>query len=482
MEAALTQQERLQMVSEWEKALRDNLDHPEFWSGIQKFAATEKHALTEVADAIEGLLALPQQEQVQTSLGILLGILRLHTGQPEVGQQILEDLFTRHSQHITVGGALFHARKLKEPDNPKYQLEGKYCLRPFERLEVLEGTTTNCCAAFFKAHLGNMHLTPWQDIWNGPVAQSVRKTIHDGTYRYCNKMLCPSIQQDALDRPGDYTDGSAEQRLVEQKATVMDTGPLDINLAYDRTCNLSCPSCRTERYAAGEEERARFSRLQDNNIIPMLKGAKRVLLTGSGDPFASKNFRQLLQRLNREEFPDLNVKLLTNAMLLSPKEWAKFPDLPDMVNSIQISIDAATAETHELLRRGARWDTMLENMQFIGELRRQGILEDYSIFYVVQTENFREMGDAVDIAKDVGADVIRFLMINNWNTFTPEEFAAKCVFKETHSLYEEFLKAMADPRMSDPIVTLSNLEEFRQVPAKRSESRIPANRRLPVVA
>lgn len=449
---------------------------------------TNKQALTDVADETQRLLTIPQPDPIRLSLQILLGVLRLHTDQQEEGQRILEDLFTRHSQHLTVGGALFHAKKQLDPDNPKYQLKGKYCLRPFHRLEVLDGTTTNCCAAFFKAHLGNMNTTPWEEVWNGPVAQAVQKTMHDGSYQYCNKMLCPSIQQDKLDRPENYADGSAEQKIVNEQTTVMDVGPVDLNLAYDRTCNLSCPSCRTERYAAGPEERAKFAQLQDKNVIPMLKGAKKALLTGSGDPLASKNFRQLLMRLNREEFPHLNVKLLTNAMLVSPKEWAKFPHISDMVNSIQISIDAATAETHELLRRGSKWDVMLENMEFIGKLRREGVLDDYSIFYVVQTENFREMGGAVEIAKRVGADVIRFLMINNWNTFAPDEFAAKCVFKKTHPLYDEFLKAMADPRVADPIVDLSNLDEFRQTPSSQSQthrlsdSRRSPHRHLPVVA
>jgi hypothetical protein len=49
-----------------------------------------------------------------------------------------------------------------------------------------------------------------------------------------------------------------------------------------------------ERFAADEALRARFDRLQERAILPMLKSAKTVFITGSGDPFASKNFRALI--------------------------------------------------------------------------------------------------------------------------------------------------------------------------------------------
>jgi MoaA/NifB/PqqE/SkfB family radical SAM enzyme len=104
----------------------------------------------------------------------------------------------------------------------------------------------------------------------------------------------------------------------------------------------------------------------------MLKDARLAIVTGSGDPFASKNFRQLIERMTADEFPDLRFQVMTNAMLLTEREWDNFPALHERTAHLRISIDAATGPTHEKLRRGAKWDVMERNLAFAGRLRAAG--------------------------------------------------------------------------------------------------------------
>jgi MoaA/NifB/PqqE/SkfB family radical SAM enzyme len=151
---------------------------------------------------------------------------------------------------------------------------------------------------------------------------------------------------------------------------------------------------------------------------------------------------------------------MTNGMLFTPKQWESFPALHGRTSVLKISIDAATGPTHELLRRGAKWPIMIENMTFAGELVAQGIVDYYELVFTVQKENFREMADAVDLAKQVGANAISFAPMTNWGTFSDLDYADKAAFLPSHPDYREFLKQMEDPRLRDPSVVLGSLHEF----------------------
>ncbi|MEL6485832.1 MAG: radical SAM protein, partial [Pseudomonadota bacterium] len=249
-------------------------------------------------------------------------------------------------------------------------------------------------------------------------------------------------------------------QIIDAEDTELGEGPETVNLAYDRTCNLACPSCRVSKYAADTKTRERYATMQEDNILPMLKNAKTVFVTGSGDPFASKNFRTLMKDLTEEEYPELGFQIMTNAMLLTPKQWAEFPTLHGRTRLMKVSIDAATGPTHEKLRLGAKWPVMMENMKFAGELAARGEVDCYELVFTVQQDNYLEMADAVDLAKEVGAQSIYFARITNWGTFTPAQFAHKAVFMPSHPEYRAFLKEMQDPRLLDPMVRLGDLGEF----------------------
>nr|WP_254447741.1 radical SAM protein [Sphingomonas sp. ID1715] len=294
--------------------------------------------------------------------------------------------------------------------------------------------------------------------------------MFDGSYRYCNKIACPRIQASHWTPETDLAQAPEWADVVAEGRTAVPQGPEIVNLAYDRTCNLSCPSCRTERFAATDAERAIFDRMQERAILPMLKNAKRVMVTGSGDPFASKNFRRLLEQLTPEEYPDLRFQVMTNGMLFTPAQWANFPTLHGRTAVLKISVDAATGQTHELLRRGAKWPVVLENMKFAGELTKAGLIDKFDLVFVVQAENFREMGAAVDLGHEVGATCVYFARITNWGTFTDRQYADKAVFLPTHPDHADFLAAMQDPRLRDPLAFLGDLLPFVDVDSEVMEA------------
>src|SRR5208283_5759463 len=125
--------------------------------------------------------------------------------------------------------------------------------------------------------------------------------------------------------------------------------PRQLILSHDQSCNLACPSCRTGYIVAKGEEQARLESVMENTILPLLKNAQYVNVTGSGDPFGSKHFRRLLKRITKEEFPKLKIDLHTNGQLFDERAWSDL-GLEDFVRYVQISIDAANADTYKIVR------------------------------------------------------------------------------------------------------------------------------------
>lgn len=444
--------------------LSDNVDHPEIWAawpdflgGYRAFGLYVKHQL---ARTLIG-------DRMELTLRIAHSLTLAYRGKPAEGISVMEAISARYSQSPLVQGTIFFLHGLAEPGNAKYNLKGKICRTPFQQLDVLDGSSHLCCASWLKESVGSCFVQPWQDVWNSEKAQAIRASMHDGSYRYCNKIACPVIQGNDLTPAAQLAEESDQWHdIVAEKKTVLDHGPQRVNLAYDRTCNLRCPSCRTQAYSADSATRDRFDQVQDENILPMLRQAKTVYITGSGDPFASRNFRNLMSKLGAEEYPDLRFIIMTNGMLFTPKEWAKFPSLHGRVALFKISIDAAHKETHEQLRLGARWETMLENMSFAADLKRQGLIDNLELVFTVQQQNYQEMGDACDLAGSLGADIY-FGRITNWGTFSHEEYEKRAVCLATHPEHDRFLEMVQDERLKGLRVIPADLSQFiGQVPVR----------------
>lgn len=451
---AVTPDELLGMLM---SILSDGLDHPELWDEIPSFCEVFPDFLSH----INRLIAMESNATSQALLELIKAVTLAVEGDFDAAFSVVEPLALKNSQSAVVQGALFRVKSLRDPDNAQFKLEGTFCSVPFQQMDVLETSTHLCCASWLHASAGNMQTHDWRDVWNSPTAVAIRESVHDGSYRYCNKSACPKIAGSDLPTKAEAAKQSPKwARIIEQEETELLEGPETVNLAYDRTCNLACPSCRTEKYAADSATRERFTKMQDASILPMLKDAETVFVTGSGDPFASKNFRALMKALTPEAYPKLGFQIMTNAMLLTRKQWAEFSTLHGRTRLLKVSIDAATGPTHEKLRFHAKWPVMLENMAFAGELAAKGDVDLFELVFVVQQDNYKEMGDAVDLAKQVGAQRIYFARLTNWGTFTTEQFSQKSVFTPSHPEYPAFIEQMQDDRLLDPIVLLGDLQEF----------------------
>ena len=94
-----------------------------------------------------------------------------------------------------------------------------FCEKPFELFEVNDqGEVTVCCRAWLSKTIGNINEKSVNEIWNSAEAKEIRQSILDGSFKYCNKELCPSIQSQILKKKKDITN-KYHQEIMDQNMT-----------------------------------------------------------------------------------------------------------------------------------------------------------------------------------------------------------------------------------------------------------------------
>ncbi len=342
----------------------------------------------------------------------------------------------------------------------KEDLSRRFCAKPFEYFSVhQEGEVSCCCRGWLPKNIGSLQTNEFMDVWNSDAAQEIRASILDGTFKYCRTKQCPLIGNNTLPYREDVSDPDLKE-IIENGLTVLKKKPKNMNLAYDRSCNLSCPSCRTEPIMLKKgSEYDRKKQLQDRLLADGLDDAEMLIVTGSGDPFASELYRTLLATLDSEQYPKLKVHLITNAQLFTPQIWEKWHKIHKSIKGVQISIDAASEETYRILRRGGEFKRLLVNLEFVRSLKNKGILDWVSIEFVVQEKNYKEMKDFVKLGKSFDFDRVGFAGIRNLGTYG-DEFHLEAVHISSHPKYHELLEVLKDPIFKDPIVDLGNITQL----------------------
>lgn len=76
----------------------------------------------------------------------------------------LEPVAVANSASATAQGAMFHLHGLREPENPLYRLEGRFCSKPFRQLDMLEASTHLCCASWLQTSIGDLTRENWAAV------------------------------------------------------------------------------------------------------------------------------------------------------------------------------------------------------------------------------------------------------------------------------------------------------------------------------
>ena len=309
-----------------------------------------------------------------------------------------------------------------------------YCQVPFENIHVdVEGDVRLCCYGYRLTRVGTVLGESLPGVWSGGRARDFRNSVTDGSFRYCGDCGFPEIV------------------MRGSQPASLDLGRVGcVTLAYDHACNLSCPSCRVGRDKPSPRAAEVHEAVMRSGIF---KVAGTVSVSGSGDPFASKYFWDLVEKFpDIDCYYDLGLYLCTNGVLLTPAVLARVRACGKPIWGVEVSVDASRPETYALNRRGGDWAVLMRN---IAALAREGV--PLSFNFVVQQNNFREVPEFAGMF--LGWGRVCFSALRNWGTFSPQEYVGRAVHLRGHPQHRQLREVLADPVLRDGRVRLAQLSD-----------------------
>lgn len=347
----------------------------------------------------------------------------------------------------------------------KVNLKNYICSVPFGNLEMQRYDRHLCCSSWMPKFLpANVSA---KEAWESKEANDIRNSILDGSYKYCDRVQCPFLKEllqrgDARGNRGIFHTSKLPAHTIKSIQSFKQgkiIPPRSIIFSFDRTCNLKCPSCRIDLIVENSSGIERVKKTIQEIEDDYGNGVGALYITGSGDPFVSVGFRDFLRNFNPDKWPVLDkIHLHTNATKWDKKMWDSMKNIHPYVKSCEISIDAGNKFTYENVTRiGGNWDELLENLKFINTIPT---IDDIVVSFVVQKHNYKEMSLFYDLMYSIFGKKahVFYGKINNWGTFSEDEYLKHKIWDESHPEYEDFVKEVNSFILKDRV--WHNLQEF----------------------
>lgn len=239
-----------------------------------------------------------------------------------------------------------------------------------------EGNIFLCsCDAWLPIPIGTVDdFDSLDSVWESENAKFLQQNIKDKKFTWCAIEHC----------------GILHRSISQKKHT------LSINI--DDSCNLSCPSCRRELRMLDQGSEFDRKLQQFHRVIEWLNNFEkpiRITLSGNGDPLASKITRDLFKSYIPR--PTHTIELKTNGLLI--KKLIDSSPAKKSIDTYAISIDAATAQVYETVRRPGKWTVLLENLEWLKHNRGTAKV---MLDFVIQKNNLDDVMPFVELCNQYG--------------------------------------------------------------------------------
>jgi sulfatase maturation enzyme AslB (radical SAM superfamily) len=173
-----------------------------------------------------------------------------------------------------------------------------------------------------------------------------------------------------------------------------------ISLDISGNCNLNCEMCSFKKWYGDKNTMSleTFSKLK--GIFYKLLG---VELQCNAEPLLNPYIEKILQDIRREN-ENISISLVTNGTLLN-KTTASIL-LREKINKILISVDAPNKELFEEIRKGAKFESVINNIRNLVSLRKNNENSncEIGIIAVSTRHNFSQLIGVLELAKTLEVD------------------------------------------------------------------------------
>lgn len=321
-------------------------------------------------------------------------------------------------------------------------LKDLFCLEPFQTVSIDEfGNVYICgCKAWLPTPVGNINEEPIDVILHNSISNKIRKSITDHSYIYCDEKMCKIIQNNELKHrnklPMEF------DHLRDRSEPKYQNNPKRIFFAGDMTCQLSCPSCRTKVMKYDNQEERNNKDKRDAIVDLFVKNLfssrndrlEEIVMSTTGEIFTSEILLNVLQKADINNFPRCKLHIQTNGLLMKDR-WHRLTQWRHRVSTVNLTADACTKGEYERLRRGGRYERLIENLEWFKNKKvTDGI--NFIVKMVVQKDNIDQLEQFYDFAKSYNADEVHYARITDWGVMTPELFSYVDVLSPKHKLFD----------------------------------------------
>ena len=214
-----------------------------------------------------------------------------------------------------------------------------------------------------------------------------------------------------LDMPSPQT---IAQRILVHQPNV--PPPITLEIYPTLRCNLDCQFCdTTDRHRPPQQELSSSEWCQIVKEAAQM-GAKQLFVLGGGEPFIYPSLMEILHVAKEE---GLWGMITTNGTFLNAERRAQLIDMH--WDEIHISMDGATAKTHDSLRgkKGTFQKIVQSICHFRAEKAVRGVHSpELVLHWVITNRNYTEVPNVLKLAKSLGIHRIDF---DGLIAYTPEQ-------------------------------------------------------------
>lgn len=188
---------------------------------------------------------------------------------------------------------------------------------------------------------------------------------------------------------------------IASKKTILNSKPRNLMVVLSNKCNIACIMCLTSR-SKWELPKERL-----DEIILMFPYLERIMWQG-GEVLFLPYFKDVLKIALK--YPNMRQSMITNLQLADRETMELI-----VKNNIEvtISIDGASKNIYEKIRRGASFERLIDNINILNDIRnkiKNKVILNMNV--VVMNENFKTLSMFVDFAHKYKFDFICFMPID----------------------------------------------------------------------
>ncbi|MBU4501895.1 MAG: radical SAM protein [Nanoarchaeota archaeon] len=174
--------------------------------------------------------------------------------------------------------------------------------------------------------------------------------------------------------------------------------PFSLDIEPTVRCNLNCKYCQVPGWERGKKVRD-LSLIDFKRIVDQFPNLLIIKLQGMGEPLLNKDLWGMIDYASSKK---IIVRTNSNGTLIDESMARRI--INSKLTAISISLDGATKETYDKIRRGAKFEKVIGNIKTLIKLRGTSRLPRINVWMVATTENYSEIPEMIELCADLGVD------------------------------------------------------------------------------